>query len=232
MGRPVVWAAVLSTLVAAVIAKFGCKMPVKDIYHSWLNGFCGLCEVGIILVLAWSIGGVIAQLGTANYLISVAVGNVPAGILPAIIFVISCVISFSTGTSWGTMPIVFPIAIPLVAAFVEDPTDSALILASIAAVLSGSIFGDQTSPISDSSIISAASTGCDLLHHIKTEIPYSIVPAGLAVIGYLLIGFAGLPALILLVAGTTAIAVIVRFAGKSTKIDDLRKEYNNEDQNI
>ncbi len=229
---PIVWAAVLSTLVAAVIAKLGCKMSIKNIYQSWLGGFCGLCEVGIILVLAWSIGGVIAQLGTADYLISIVAGNVPAGILPAIIFVTSCVISFCTGTSWGTMPVVFPIAIPLMAAMVEDPTDSPLILASIAAVLSGSIFGDQTSPISDSSIISAASTGCDVLHHIKTEIPYSVVPAGLAVIGYLLIGFAGLPTLILLAAGMAAAALIVRFVGKSTKTEDLRKEYDNEDQNL
>ncbi len=221
---PIVWGSVLSTFVAAIIAKVGVKMKVSDIYKHWVAGFLSLCEAMIVLVLAWAIGDVIGNLGTANYLIDIATGSLPAALLPAIVFIVSCLVSFSTGTSWGTMPIMFPLAIPVIVAFVDDPLNSPLVYATIAAVLSGSIFGDQTSPISDSSIISAASVGCDLLHHIKTEAPYEVVPALVAVVGYLLIGFAGLPILAVLVLGVIAILAVVRFAGKSTRPEDLMKE--------
>lgn len=221
---PIVWAAVLSTFVAAVIAKIGKKMSLADIYQAWAKGFLSLCEAMIILVLSWAIGSMIGELGTANYLINLASGNIPAAVLPAIVFIISCLVSFATGTSWGTMPIMFPIALPVVAAFVTDPTESTLVIATIAAILSGSIFGDQTSPISDSSIISAASTGCGLLDHIKTEVPYEIVPAALAVIGYLLIGLLKLPVLLVLALGCAGVIAFVHIFGKSTKEEDLRAQ--------
>ena len=119
------------------------------------------------------------------------------------------------------MPIVFPIAIPLVAAFVEDPANSHLVIATIAAVLSGSTFGDQTSPISDSSILSSATSGCDVISHVKTQIPYALVPASIAFIGYLLIGFMDIGALLPLIGGAAVVLLIVRFVGKSTDPKDL-----------
>ncbi len=221
---PIVWAAVLSSLVACGIAIFKMKFSISKTYKIWLKGFLDLGEVAIILVLAWAIGGVVSTMGTAEYLISIVSGNISAGFIPAIVFLVSCIISFSTGTSWGTMPIVFPIAIPLIAAFVDDPTQSPLVLATIAAVLSGSIFGDQTSPISDSSIISAATTRCDLMHHIKTQIPYALVPAGLATLSYLLVGFLSLNPWVCLLIGIVILALVIKFFGKSTKYEDLIKE--------
>ncbi len=213
---PIVWAAMLATLVATIIAKAFVKIPVKKVYQTWLSGFLGLCEVGIVIVIAWSLGNVITDLHTADYLISVVSDGVPVAIFPACIFLISCIISFCSGTSWGTMPIVFPIAIPLVAAFVQDPANSHLVIATIAAVLSGSTFGDQTSPISDSSILSSATSGCDVISHVKTQIPYALVPAGVALLSYLIIGFTGISALLPLIAGAIIVLLIVRFVGKST----------------
>lgn len=213
---PIVWATMTSTLVAALIAKFAVHFSIKTMYSKWLTGFKDFCEVGIIIVIAWSLGSVVTDIGTAEFLIGVVSGNVSAGVLPACVFAVTCLISFSTGTSWGTMPIVFPIAIPLIAAFVQDPTNSNLVLATIAACLSGSIFGDQTSPISDSSILSSASSGCDLIHHVKTQIPYAIVPAACGVLCYLLVGLLDLSAGIPLILGTVLIVLIVRFVGKTT----------------
>lgn len=218
---PIVWAAMLSTFVAAIIAKFGKNMKAEEIYQSWLQGFLSLCEAMIILVLAWAIGTVISELGTADYLIKLTEGTIPVEVMPAIVFVISCFISFATGTSWGTMPIMFPIALPVVAALVSDPTNSSLVIATIAAILSGSIFGDQTSPISDSSIISAAATGCGLLEHVKTELPYEAVPAAFAVAAYLLIGILHLSVGIVLLIGIVGIIIFANIFGKSTKKEDL-----------
>lgn len=217
----IVWAAVASSLVAGGIAMGRLKFTLQETYDTWVKGFLGLCEVAIVIVLAWSIGGIVSTMGTADYLISLLSGNISAGIIPASIFVISCIISFSTGTSWGTMPIVFPIAIPLAASFVSDPTTSPIVIATIAAVLSGSIFGDQTSPISDSSILSSATSGCDLLHHVKTQTPYALLPAGLAVIGYLLVGFVSVGAGVCLLVGVVLIVAFLKIFGKSTKKEDL-----------
>ncbi|MEY8295543.1 MAG: Na+/H+ antiporter NhaC family protein [Emergencia timonensis] len=218
---PIVWAAMLSTLVASVIAKIFVKVPIKKVYSTWLSGFFGLCEVGIVIVIAWSLGMVITDLHTADFLVGIVSDGVAVGVLPACVFLISCIISFCSGTSWGTMPIVFPIAIPLVAAFVEDPANSHLVIATIAAVLSGSTFGDQTSPISDSSILSSATSGCDVISHVKTQIPYALVPASIAFIGYLLIGFMDIGALLPLIGGAAVVLLIVRFVGKSTDPKDL-----------
>lgn len=218
-----VWAAVASSLVAGIIAITRVKLSVKETYETWLKGSTGLFEISIIIILAWAMGGVVSDLGTANFLVEQLAGNIQGAIIPAIVFIVSCTVSFSTGTSWGTMPIIFPIAIPLAAAFVEDPTTSPLVIATIAAVLSGSIFGDQTSPISDSSILSSATSGCDLLHHVKTQIPYALVPAFCAVAGYLLVGFTGLNAFIVLGAGVLFIIGFLRLVGKSTSPEDLRK---------
>lgn len=216
-----VWASMASLAVAVVISKFFLKDKFQHIYSTWLKGFTGLCEVCIILVLAWGLGTVINDIGTAEYIISLVGDKAPVEVFPAVIFIVSCLISFATGTSWGTMPIMFPIAIPLVSSMVKDPTNSTLVIATVAAVLSGCIFGDQTSPISDSSIVTSASVGCDLLDHIKTEAPYEVFPALLAVVGYLLIGFCGISVWIVLAITTIAAVLFVRFVGKSTKKEDL-----------
>ncbi len=219
-----VWAAILSSLVAGVIAVGNKAMNVATVFETWLEGAKDLFEVCIILILAWALGDVISELGTANYLISTLTTNIAGPMIPVIVFIISCIISFSTGTSWGTMPIVFPLAIPLAAAYVTDPTDSVLVVATIAAVLSGSIFGDQTSPISDSTILSASASGCDHLHHVKTQIPYALVPAGAAVISYILTGFLNIPVAVALLLGAVGIYMIVNFLGKSTALEDLKKD--------
>lgn len=215
---PIVWAAILATLVAAVIAKVRCKFTVRKIYDIWVKGFVSLAEMMLILVLSWSVGSVINALGTADFLVEVTTGSIPATVIPAIIFFVACIISFSTGTSWGTMPILFPIAIPMAAAFVEDPTNSGLVIATVAAVLSGSIFGDQTSPISDSSVLTCASVGCDILHHVKTQAPYEVVPAIMAFIGYLITGFVGMTPFIHIVIGIIIVILFVKFVGKKPDI--------------
>jgi len=124
-------------------------------------------------------------------------------------------VAFSTGTSWGTMAIVIPLAVPLSAAYIQgDPSQAPLVMAALSAVLSGSIFGDHCSPISDTTIMSSMASGSDHIDHVKTQVPYALTGAGIAFIGYLLVGIVGVPVWLTLIIGVALVWAIVQFVGK------------------
>jgi len=123
------------------------------------------CNGRVILLLAWSLSSVIKELGTATYFIKILPGNLPVAVLPAII-IMGAVISFATDTSCGTMGILMPLAIPL--AFNLTHGDASQVIISTRAVLTGAIFGDHRTPISDTTILSSTGGVCDHLHHTRT----------------------------------------------------------------
>jgi len=138
-------------------------------------------------------------------------------------------VAFSTGTSWGTMAIVIPLAIPLANSYVAaDPASSSLIIATLSSVLSGSIFGDHCSPISDTTIMSSMASASDHIDHVKTQVPYALTGAGLAILGYAIVGLLShsplLAVITALVVGVALIFAIVQFVGKSTMEEDLLLE--------
>ncbi|MCS7020198.1 MAG: hypothetical protein NZU63_00045 [Gemmataceae bacterium] len=139
----------------------------------------------LILVLAWSLQKSCAALGTGQFLAAAVQGNVTPVLFPTLLFTLAGLIAFATGTSWGTMAILIPTAIPV--AYQLDQQNYGLItVMSLAAVLDGAIFGDHCSPISDTTILSATSSGCPLLQHVQTQLPYGLVVAGAAMLlGYL-----------------------------------------------
>ena len=142
--------------------------------------------------------------------------------LPTVVFFISCAVSFSTGTSFGTMGLMVPMAIPLTVATLhaagrEISPDDPILLASVGAVLAGSIFGDHCSPISDTTILSAQASGCDLMAHVNTQLPYALVTAGVAVmLGTILVGL-GVSVWILLPLQTAALIAILRWVGRKVE---------------
>ena len=140
----------------------------------------GLCA---ILILAFAVGSMMDELGTANYLISSLGNTIQPQLLPALIFIVTALAALATGTSVGVISIILPIAIPLA---VGLGANSILV---ISAVLGGSIFGDHCSPIADTTLMSAMSTGCDLIDHVKTQMPYAILYASIATALYLITGF-------------------------------------------
>jgi len=141
-----------------------------------------MIPITLILLLAFLIGSVIKELGTANYLAHLMQGNISPTFLPLLIFLVASITSFSTGTSWGTFSIMMPIALALGATFdIYTPL-------MIGAVISGGIFGDHVSPISDTTIISSMASGCDHISHVRTQMPYALISAGLASVLYLLFG--------------------------------------------
>jgi len=138
-----------------------------------------------ILVAAWIIGSVLGALETAEYLSSLMSNTDAALLIPSMIFVTGSLISFSTGTSWGTMGILFPLAIPIAAAACETSPhawqDRYLVIA-VAAVFSGAVFGDHCSPFSDTTIISSISCGVEPHDHIRTQIPFALITAGVSIV--------------------------------------------------
>jgi Na+/H+ antiporter NhaC len=165
----------------------------------------------VILLLAWSLSGVIKELGTATYLVSVLSDTLPPFLLPAIIFILGSIISFATGTSYGTMGILMPLAIPLSFALQPDPN---FVILNVGSVLTGAIFGDHCSPISDTTILSSMGAACDHIDHVKTQLIYAVTVAVVAIVaGYIPAGL-GMPVYLTLPAGIVVLGLVVRGFGK------------------
>lgn len=147
------------------------------------KGIGNMLSLIFLLALAFAIGGVIKNLGTGTYLASLIGDTVSGAFGPAIIFVLGAIMAFSTGTSWGTFSIMMPIAIPMAVAM------DANILLSIGAVVSGGIFGDHCSPMSDTTILSSMSAGTDVYSHVKTQLPYALMGAAISTVLYIIAGF-------------------------------------------
>jgi Na+/H+ antiporter NhaC len=210
-----IWAAITSSIVAGVMAISRKIMNLGEVFDAFVDGSKSLMITAIILILAWSLGTVASEVGTADYLVGAVTDKVPGGLIPIIVFVISMLVAFSTGTSWGTMAIVIPLAVPLAAAYVKvDPANAPLVIGSLSAVLSGSIFGDHCSPISDTTILSSMASGSDHIDHVKTQIPYAVTAAVVAILGYLMTGILNVPVWITLIVGLVILWAIVHFIGR------------------
>lgn len=163
-------------------------VPFNDIMKTAISGIKGVMPAVIILALSYAINGLSKEIGTANFIIDITRNWLSPQLLPCITFLIAAVISFSTGTSWGTFAIVMPIAAPLAFNFSGDVVTT-LVLATIAAVAGGGVFGDHCSPLSDTTILASTGAASDHIDHVKTQIPYALLAAGLAAAFYLILGF-------------------------------------------
>ncbi len=184
----------------------------------WVDGMKTLIITGVILICAWSLSSVIKELGTAKYLIQLLSGSLPPFILPSLIFVLGAIISFATGTSYGTMGILMPLAIPL--AYSINP-DMSYVIVATSAVLTGAIFGDHCSPISDTTILSSMGAGCNHIDHVRTQMPYAIFVAVITIVfGYIPAGF-GLPVYVVLPIAFVAMFIGIQIFGKSVEVEDI-----------
>jgi len=182
-GSTSVFYAVLTTLLFIYIYyRITKTITHKKYFESLYAGVGDMIPITLILLLAFLIGSVIKELGTAEYLASILSGNISPMLLPMMIFIVSAIMAFATGTSWGTFSIMMPIGLALGASF-----DLYLPLV-IGAVVSGGIFGDHVSPISDTTIISSMASGCDPITHVKTQMPYALIAAFLAALLFLIVG--------------------------------------------
>lgn len=184
-GSPnVLWAFGVALLTAAFLA-LGKGMALKDLMNGITDGMKGVVGGSVILLLAITIGGVSREAGGGAYLVHLLSDSVPFWLLPVMLQVLTIIIAFSTGTSWGTYAVAFPLAMPLawaVAGANGLAYPEFYMTICFAAVMDGSVFGDQCSPISDTTVLSSISTGCDLMDHVKTQIPQASFAAGLAAV--------------------------------------------------
>lgn len=176
------YAGVISILVASVYFLIRKYFFLQELMEIIWKGAGDLFSIGALLVFALTMGDVCKQMGTGAYLAELVKHNIPTFLLPAIVFAISCVISFSTGTAYGTLAIMIPIAMPMAAIMELSP---ALMFGTC---VSGGVFGNNCSPISDTSIIASIAAGVNVLDHVKTQLPYALLSAAGAFILFILYG--------------------------------------------
>jgi Na+/H+ antiporter NhaC len=214
-------AALIASIVTIVMGLIQKAWSLKESLDIWVTGMKSLLITGVILILAWSLSGVIKELGAAYFLANFLDGTIPPFLLPSLIFIFACIISFATGTSYGTMGILMPLTIPI--AHQIGGGSYELILFSISAVLSGAILGDHSSPISDTTILSSMGASCDHLDHVNTQLPYALTVGAISILaGYLPLGL-GLPIYIVLPLAVVVTFLVVRFVGKPVDSPNVSK---------
>ncbi|MDE2799316.1 MAG: sodium:proton antiporter [Gemmatimonadota bacterium] len=191
-GSPnVQWAFGIALLIAVGMA-LAKGMSLKDIVSGFHDGLKGVVLGSVILLLAITIGGISKETGGGIFLVEQLGDTIPYFILPVLLQLLTMAIAFSTGTSWGTYAVAFPLAMPLAwaVATANGLSNPELFMTlCFAAVIDGSVYGDQCSPISDTTVLSSMCTGCDLMDHVKTQIPQASIAAGLAAICWTVVAF-------------------------------------------
>ncbi len=179
----VLYAVVTAIFVAMILYRSQGIMKMKEMVDLTLKGISELMPLALLMMLAFAIGDACNQLGTGLYIANISKDWLSPELLPAIVFVISSFIAFSTGTSWGTFAIMLAISIPMA------EIHGANLNLVIAATLGGGVFGDHCSPISDTSIISSMASASDHIDHVKTQLPYALVGGLITTVLYLIMGF-------------------------------------------
>jgi Na+/H+ antiporter NhaC len=177
---PIAEAFVLAVL-AGMATALARGMRWRDVVDGFVSGCKGVTIGAIVLALAVTLKSVADAVGTAAYVVETVGAWIPPVVLPAGLLAVTMFVAFSTGTSWGTYAVLFPVAMPLAWSVHPDPTFLAL---CFAAVTGGSVFGDQCSPISDTTILSSLATGCDLMDHVLTQLPMALWAAAGAALLY------------------------------------------------
>lgn len=211
-------AALFASIIAIFLGIYNKIFKIKEAIEVWVKGWQTMMITIVILLLAWSLSSIIKDLGTSKYLVTLLSNSTPSYLLPMIIFVLGSFISFSTGTSYGTMGILMPLAIPLAHAVgvsngLEAQSLHIYMIINISSVLTGAIFGDHCSPISDTTILSSMGASCNHINHVSTQIPYAITVCLVSIVAYLLVAI-HINVYLTLILGFIAIVGIVRFIGK------------------
>ncbi len=186
------------------------QRSAEEALKIFVDGCKNMAHILMILLLAWSLGAVCKMLGTDKFIVMMCQGTVPPFLIPALLFVTGAIISFSTGSAWGTFAILIPIAMPLA----KDVGLSYALF--IGAVLSGGLFGDHCSPISDTTIMSSMGAACDHIDHVKTQVPYACCVAGASLVAYIVAGVLDTPWCLAISLLLVVVTVIVagRLSGK------------------
>ncbi|MDH3298269.1 MAG: C4-dicarboxylate ABC transporter [Gemmatimonadota bacterium] len=178
----VLWAVLAAIAAVSVLSIVQKLLSMEDVSMVALKGAGGLTGMALVLLLAVTLGAVTKELGTGEYVARLAGDRVPIPVLLPLIFLTGAGIAFATGSSWGTFAIMLPIAVPVAAAM------SLPLAPFVAASLSGGVFGDHASPISDTTIVSSLASASDHIEHVRTQLPYALIAGGFAVVAFAITG--------------------------------------------
>lgn len=178
----VLWSVSFAILVAWVMTLIKGDCSVSELMQDFMKGAGALLPIAAILLLALALGDVARTLGTGTYVANLVGENIPLIFLAPLVFLVSAFIAFSVGSSWGTFAIMIPIAVPM-ATTLGLPVPLLL-----GAAVSGAIFGDHASPISDTTVVASMAAATDHIDHVRTQLPYALLAAGIATIGFLIAG--------------------------------------------
>ena len=214
----------LSAVLAAVLLTVGQKiLTLHEVSDSLLKGFKTMLTAILILILAWALADITKDLHTADFISNGLISiNVAPQILPALTFILSALIAFSTGSSWGTMAILYPLILPASwylshSVGLSDAESMNIFYIAVSAILAGSVLGDHCSPISDTTILSSLASSCNHIEHVRTQLPYALSVGAVSIFIGLIPAAYGVSNWIIFPVGIACLYSIVHFFGKKVE---------------
>ena len=222
--KAMMWASLLGALTAAVMTTGQGILSGHETVDAWFGGVKAMLFAMIVLVLAWALSAVTSDLNTANYLVSIFAGTLPPALVPAVVFILSAITAFTTGTSWGTLGILMPLVVPLTWAVlgsngIADAAHMHILYSAIACNLAGAVWGDHCSPISDTTVLSSMASGCDHIEHVRTQMPYAMLVGAVAIAAGTIPGGYGFSPWFSILAGIGILFVVLRMFGRQVDAD-------------
>ncbi len=218
------WASMCALLTAMGLSMASRTLNLKSSVETAMLGFKTMVPPLIILVLAWSLSELTTEMHTAHFLTSLLDGTISPWMLPGMTFVLSGLVAFSTGSSWSTMALMYPLILPTGWLICQDSINGlnhaesmAIFYNTVSCVLAGAVLGDHCSPISDTTILSSLSSGCNHLDHVKTQMPYALTVAGIGLTAGTIPASLGLNPWLALAIGFLVCIVIIELFGKKSR---------------
>jgi len=208
----------LSALTAAALSVGQRILSLNETFEAWYSGLKFMVMGMLVLILAWALADLSRDLQTADFIITTLGDTIPMNILPAVVFLVAAVTAFGSGSSWGVMAILMPLVIPLCWAVMEgqggvNPENIHILYSTIACVLTGAVWADHCSPISDTTILTSMASGCELMDHVRTQMPYALIAGGVSLLVGTIPAGLGLPWWLLLAIGATLLVILIRTLG-------------------
>ena len=219
--QALLWSSLLSILTAIIVTLLRRKVKFAKIMESAVEGFKSMFNAVVILTMAWAIAMVTKDMHTAEFVSQLLLEwSLMPALVPVITFVLAGLIGFSTGTSWGTMAILYPLILPASWLLCQDEGMAVeatlpIFYNVVASVMAGAVMGDHCSPISDTTIMSSLSSGCDHLQHVSTQMPYALTVGSVALLVGVLPTALGFPSWAAFLLALAALGLVVRFVGKT-----------------
>ena len=213
------WGSLVSIFLAVVMSMLNKSLKLAESLETAVSGIKSMMPAIIILVLAWGLASVTEEMHTADFITGLLRENVGIWIFPTLTFLLSAIVSFATGSSWGTMAILYPLFLPAAWQLGQDAGLEHVALVNLfshtaATVLCGSVLGDHCSPISDTTILSSIASSCNHIDHVRTQLPYALTTGGVSIVFGTLLVALGVPSIFAFLIGFGAIIFIIKKFGK------------------